>query len=310
MSFLKKGNKSIQLLTAKEQLINQLVDKIENNEEHNKFSLFLLENMRDHSERYLRGRVSHFYDKICNHNYADKDAKQLRSINQSHYGMVVHDYFPSKVAKKNYHGQRGMLKLIVDASVAEDFYKVLIKKKFIVIKTKINLTLQRETNFEGDEIELEWKNCENEEVFNKDEKMCVKSIWYNPKEPPTEDEPVLELFHETLTEYYKLNDMRLYTKSHVFYHFIIVDNQETSNDFIVRMYDLLIKQYGKFENKTFKEECDCVYLNAYVPVYAEENDMSLDEVDTSGFYCSNALKKKSEINMNELKEKFNNSLLR
>ncbi len=292
MSNLKKTNKSIKLLTTKEELINQIVDKIENNnkEDINKFSLFLLENMRDHSERYLRGRVSHFYDKTYPHNYSDKDVNHLRFINQNHYGMIVHDYFPSRQSKKNYHGQRGMLKLIVDASVAEDFYTILVKKKFIVIKTKINLTLSRETNMESDEVELEWKNCENDSL----EKIAVKSIWYNPKEAPTEDEPVLEMFHETLAEYYKLNDMRMYTKSHFFYHFTIIDNQETSNDFIVRMYDLLIKYYGKFENKTYKDECDCIYLNAYVPIYADENDIPINEVDTNGFFCSNALKKKNE----------------
>lgn len=275
--------------------MNTLVDKIENeieaDKKENKFSLFLLENMRDHSERYLRNRVSHFYDKISPHNYPDKDVNYLRFINQIHYGMIIHDYFPSRAAKKNYHGQRGMIKLIVDASIGENFYNILIKKKFIVIKTKIGLTLQRETNMENDEIELEWKSSENDPS----EKIPLKSVWYNQNEPPTEDEPVLELFHETLAEYYKLNDMRMYTKSHIIYHFTIIDNQETSNDFIVRLYDLLVKHYGKFENKTFKDECDCIYLNAYIPIYGEENDIEINEVDTNGFYCSNALKKKSDV---------------
>ncbi len=286
----KKVNKSIKLLSAKETLINEIVDKIENIQLENKFTLNLLENMRDHSERYLRNRVSHFYDKTYPHNYPDKDINYLRYINQNHYGLIVHDYFPSRVSKKNYHGQRGMIKLIVDSSIGEDFYKILVKKKFIVIKTKIGLTLHRESNMEGDEVELEWKNCEDSDSSL--DKIPVKSIWYNPKEPPTEDEPVLELFHDTLAEYYKLEDMRMYTKSHCFYHFTIIDNQETSNDFVVRMYDLLIKHYGKFDHKTFKEECDCIYLNAYIPIYGDENDIPTNEVDTNGFFCSNALKKK------------------
>jgi hypothetical protein len=285
----KKVNKSIKLLSSKETLINELVHKIENTQVENKFTLNFLENMRDHSERYLRGRVSHFYDKISPHNYPDKDVNYLRYINQNHYGMVVHDYFPSKPSKKTSYGQRGMLKLIVDASIAEDFYNILLKRKFLVIKTKINITLSRESNMESDEVELEWKSSENEIL----EKIPLKSIWYNPKDPPTEDEPVLELFHETLSEYYKLEDMRMYTKSHCFYHFTIIDNQETSNDFIVRMYDLLVKHYGRFEHKTFKEECDCIYLNAYIPVYGEENDIPTNEVDTNGFFCSNALKRKN-----------------
>lgn len=284
----KKAHKSISLLTSKEKLMNELFDKIENNPIENKFTLNLLENMRDHSERYLRGRVSHFYDKIYPHNYSDKDVNYLRFINQNHYGMVVHDYFPSKPFKKNYHGQRGMIKLIVDSSIGTDFYNLLVKRKFIVIKTKLSLTLQRESNMEGDEVELEWKNCEDLSL----DKMAVKSVWYNPKEPPTEDEPVLELFNEALSEYYKLDDMRMYTKSHSFYHFVIIDNQETSNDFVVRLYDLLVKNYGRFEHKTFKEECDCIYLNTYIPIYGEENDIPINEVDTNGFYCSNALKKK------------------
>jgi hypothetical protein len=284
----KKTHKSISLLTSKEKLMNELVDKIENNSIENKFTLNLLENMRDHSERYLRGRVSHFYDKIYPHNYSDKDVNYLRFINQNHYGMVVHDYFPSKPFKKNHHGQRGMIKLIVDSSIGTDFYNLLIKRKFIVIKTKLSLTLQRESNMEGDEVELEWKNCEDSSL----DKMAVKSVWYNPKDPPTEDEPVLELFNEALSEYYKLDDMRMYTKSHSFYHFVIIDNQETSNDFIVRLYDLLVKHYGRFEHKTCKEECDCIYLNTYIPIYGEENDIPINEVDTNGFYCSNALKKK------------------
>lgn len=286
---MNKKIKSISLLTSKEKLMNELVDKIETQQEENKFTLNFLENMRDHSERYLRGRVSHFYDKISPHNYPDKDVNYLRFINQNHYGMVVHDYFPSRASKKNYHGQRGMLKLIVDASMGEEFYNVLIKKKFIVIKTKIGLTLQRDSNMENDEVELEWKNCEDSSL----DKMAVKSIWYNPKDPPTEDEPVLELFHDALAEYYKLDDMRMYTKSHSFYHFVIIDNQETSNDFVVRLYDLLVKHFGKFENKTFKEECDCLYLNTYIPIYGDENDIAINEVDTNGFYCSNALKKKN-----------------
>lgn len=288
----KKAHKSISLLTSKEQLLNELVKKIETPQIENKFTLNLLENMRDHSERYLRGRVSHFYDKISPHNYSDKDVNYLRYINQNHYGMIVHDYFPSKPFKKNHHGQRGMIKLIVDDSMGKEFFNILVKRKFIVIKTKIGLTLQRETNMEGDEVELEWKSCENE-IFDKNEKISVKSIWYNQNDPPTEDEPALELFHESLTEYYKLDDMRMYTKSHSFYHFVIIDNQETSNDFIVRLYDLLVKHFGKFENKTFKEECDCIYLNTYVPIYGEENDIEINEVDTNGFYCSNALKKKN-----------------
>ncbi len=285
----KKVNKSIKLLSPKETLINELVNKIETPQLENKFTLNFLENMRDHSERYLRGRVSHFYDKISPHNYPDKDVNYLRYINQNHYGMVVHDYFPSRPSKKTSHGQRGMLKLIVDTSIAEDFYNILLKRKFLVIKTKINLTLSRESNMESDEVELEWKSSENEIL----EKIPLKSIWYNPKDPPTEDEPVLELFHETFSEYYKLDDMRMYTKSHCFYHFTIIDNQETSNDFIVRMYDLLVKHYGRFEHKTFKEECDCIYLNAYIPIYGEENDIPTNEVDTNGFFCANALKRKS-----------------
>jgi hypothetical protein len=176
--------------------------------------------------------------------------------------------------------------------MGEDFYNVLVKRKFIVIKTKIGLTLHRESNMEGDEVELELKSSENE-IFDKNEKIPLKSIWYNPKDPPTEDEPVLELFHDALAEYYKLDDMRMYTKSHCFYHFVIIDNQETSNDFVVRLYDLLIKHYGKFTHKTFKEECDCLYLNTYIPIYGDENDISINEVDTNGFYCSNALKKKN-----------------
>ncbi len=292
MKMSKKLNKSIKLLSPKEQLINELVNKIETPQPENKFTLNLLEDMRDHSERYLRNRVSHFYDKISPHNYPDKDVNYLRFINQNHYGMVVHDYFPSKPSKKTSHGQRGMIKLIVDASMGEDFYNVLLKRKFIVIKTKIGLTLHRESNMEGDEVELEWKSSENE-IFDKNEKIPLKSIWYNPKDPPTEDEPVLELFHDALAEYYKLDDMRMYTKSHCFYHFVIIDNQETSNDFVVRLYDLLIKQYGKFTHKTFKEECDCLYLNTYIPIYGDENDISINEVDTNGFYCSNALKKKN-----------------
>jgi hypothetical protein len=182
-----------------------------------------------------------------------------------------------------------MLKLVIDSSVAEEFYTILVKKKFIVIKTKINLTLSRESNMKNDEIELEWKSSENENL----EKIGLKSIWYNKDDPPTEDEPSLELFYETFAEYYKLNDVRMYTKSHIFYHFTIIDNQETSNDFIVRVYDLLIKHYDKFEHKTFKEECDCLYLNTYIPIYGDENDIPINEVDTNGFYCSNALKKKN-----------------
>ncbi len=286
----KKGHKSISLLTSKETLTNELVYKLENTPIENKFTLNLLENMRDHSERYLRGRVSHFYDKISPHNYPDKDVNYLRFINQTHYGMIVHDYFPSRVAKKNNYGQRGMIKLIVDDSIAQDFYKILVKKNFIVIKTKIGLSIKRESNMESDEIELEWKSSDNIDL----EKIAVKSIWYNPKDPPTEDEPVLELFHEALSEYYKLDDMRMYTKSHRFYHFVIIDNQETSNDFVIRLYDLLVKHYGKFENKTYQEECDCIYLNTYIPIYGEENDIEINEVDTNGFYCSNALKKKIE----------------
>ncbi len=286
---MSKKTKSISLLTSKEKLMNELVNKIENPQKEYKFTLNFLENMRDHSERYLRGRVSHFYDKISPHNYSDKDVNYLRFINQNHYGMVVHDYFPSKPFKKNYHGQRGMLKLIVDSSIGEEFFNILVKRKFIVIKTKIGLTLQRESNMENDEVELEWKNCEDSSL----DKMAVKSIWYNPKDPPTEDEPVLELFHDALAEYYKLDDMRMYTKSHSFYHFVIIDNQETSNDFVVRFYDLLVKHYGRFEHKTFKEECDCLYLNTYIPIYGDENDIAIHEVDTNGFYCSNALKKKN-----------------
>lgn len=303
MSYLKK-NKSMSLLSSKEKLINELVNKIENDtnevgeEKENKFTLHFLENMRDHSERYLRNRVSHFYDKISLHNYHDKDVNYLRFINQSHYGMVVHDYFPSKQSKKNYFGQRGMLKLIVDSSIAEEFYNILIKKKFIVIKTKIGLKFQRETNMTSDEVELEWKSSENVNL----DKIAVKSIWYNPNESPTEDEPALELFNETFTEYYNLHDMRMYTKSHIIYHFVIIDNLETSNDFIVRIYDLLVKNYGKFENKTFKEECDCIYLNSYIPTYGEENDISIEEVDTNGFFCSNALKKKIENKRNKIEK--------
>lgn len=286
--------KNYKAISAKEKLINEIVNKIEKNEDNNnnKFTLFLLENMRDHSERYLRKKVSHFYDKICCHNYCDKDVNYLRFINQSHYGIVVHDYFPSKSFKKNYHGQRGMIKLIVDSSVAEDFYQILIKRKYIVIKTKIGLTMSRESNMVGDEIELEWKSCENNKIFEKNEKMCVKSIWYNVDESPSDDEPVLDLLHDSVAEYYRLDDMRLYTKSHIIYHFTIIDNQETSSDFIIRLYDLLIKHYGRHEIKTFKEECDCVYLNAYIPIYGAENDIEIEDVDTNGFYCSNALKKK------------------
>ncbi len=256
------------------------------NKNNNKFTLHLLQNMRDHSERYLRNRVSHFYDKISHHNYNDRDVNYLRFINQNHYGMVVHDYFPSRVAKKRDLGQRGMIKLIVDGSVGEEFYNILVKKKFIVIKAKIHLTIDRESNMDKDEIELEWKRVEN----NPGEKIAVKSVWYNKEESPIEEEPVLEMFENVMMKYYNLEDLRMYTASHQFYHFTIIDHQETSADFVIRLYDLLVKNYDKFEHKTYKDECDCIYLNSYVPVYAQENDMDITDVDTNGFFCSAALK--------------------
>ncbi len=267
--------------------LSQLIEKL-SHKEHNKFSLHFLENLRDHSERYLRNRVSHFYDKCGRHNYSDKDVNYLRFMNQDHYGMIVHDYFPSRAAKKRDHGQRGMIKLIVDGSVAEDFYKHLIQKKYYVIKVKVHLMLTRESNIDKEEIELEWKKCESDN----EEKMGVKSVWYNVDDSPEDDEPTIKLFESAMMKYYHLEDLRMYTALHQFYHFTIIDNQETSSDFIVRLYDLILKHYGKFEHKTFKDECDCLYLNSYIPVYGEDRDMEMDEVDTNGFFCSNALKRK------------------
>lgn len=267
--------------------IQDLLKKLSNKED-NKFSLHFLENLRDHSERYLRNRVSHFYDKCGKHNYCDKDVNYLRFINQNHYGMIVHDYFPSRIAKKRDYGQRGMIKLVVDNTIGEEFYKVLLQKKYYVIKTKVHLVLTRESNIDKEEVELEWKKFEDEDA----EKIPVKSVWYNVDDSPEEDEPVIKMFENAMMKYYHLDDLRMYTPSHVFYHFTIIDNQETSSDFIVRLYDLIVKHYGKFEHKTFQDECDCIYLNAYVPMYADDREMELDEVDTNGFFCSNALKRK------------------
>ncbi len=281
-------------LSKKSRYANKMMDliaKLSNKEI--KFSLHFLENMRDHSERYLRNRVSHFYDKMGAHHYSDRDVNHLRFINQNHYGMIVHDYFPSRPAKKRDYGQRGMIKLIVDASIAEDFYKALLQKKYYVIKVKVHYTTSRESNFDKEEIELEWKRKDDGDGEGKDEeKIAVKSVWYNEEDDPEEEEPAIGMFENAMMKYYHLEDLRMYTKCHQFYHFTIVDNQETSSDFIVRLYDLIVKQYGRFEHKTFEEECDCIYLNAYVPIYAKENEMELDEVDTNGFFCSNALKRK------------------
>jgi hypothetical protein len=277
-----------------ENKVMDLISKLNHKDTHYKFSLHFLENMRDHSERYLRNRVSHFYDKCSKHNYNDKDVNYLRFINQSHYGMIVHDYFPSRPAKKRDYGQRGMLKLIVDGSVGEEFYKALLQKKYYVIKVKVHLMMNRESNFDKEEIELEWKkpdSCDNDGNGDCCDKIPVKSVWYNVDDNPIEEEPSIEMFENTMMKYYHLEDLRMYTAAHKFYHFTIVDNQETSSDFLVRLYDLIVKQYGRFEHKTFKDECDCIYLNAYIPVYAKENEMEIDEVDTNGFFCSNALKK-------------------
>jgi hypothetical protein len=274
------------MISSKEEIMNEIINKLYNNDPKNKFSLFFLENMRDHSERYLRKRVSNFYDKMCVHNYPDKDISYLKNINQNHYGMVIHDYFPSRPIKKRDLGQRGMIKLIVDSSIAEDFYKILIKKKYLVIKVHIGIRLERESNFTNDEVELEWKLSENGE-----DKIGLKSVWYNEDDDPEEDEPILDFFQEAMVKYYSLNDLRMYTKIHNFYHFTIIDNQETSSDFISRLFDVIVKQYGRFENNTFKDECDCIYLNAYVPLYAENNDIEINDVDTNGFFCANALKK-------------------
>jgi hypothetical protein len=257
-------------------------------DENMKFTLHFLQNMRDHSERYLRHRVSHFYDKIGRHNYPERDVSYLRYINQNHYGMIVHDYFPSRVAKKKDLGQRGMLKLIVDASVADEFYKVCVQKKYITIQVKVHLTMSRQTNMECDEVELEWKRAEENEM----EKIPVKSVWCNHREPPVEDEPALELFETTMMKYYHLDDLRMYTPSHTFYHFTIIDHQDTSADFLIRIYDLIMKQFGKYEHQTYKEECDCIYLNAYAYVYGKEHEMDICDVDLSGFFCSNALQEK------------------
>ncbi len=273
------------MIAFKEKKILHMMKKDENM----KFTLHLLQNMREHSERYLRHRVSHFYDKRGRHNYPGRDVNYLRFINQDHYGMVVHDYFPSRSAKKRDLGQRGMVKLIVDASVAKEFYQVLVQKKFIVIQVKVDLTMKRQTNIEGDEVELEWKRTDEDET----EKIAVKSVWYNRDEPPVEDEPSLALFESTMMKYYHLEDLRMYTPSHCFYHFTIIDNHETSSDFIVRLYDLIVKQFGKYEHKTLKEECDCIYLNAYAYVYAKEYEVEMNEVDVSGFFCANALRESS-----------------
>lgn len=282
-----KKTKAKTMIDPHKKHLMKIVDKLTHKDKDDmRFTLHMLQNMRDHSERYLRHRVSHFYDKMGRHNYPDRDVNYLRYINQDHYGMVVHDYFPSRVAKKRDLGQRGMIKLIVDASVAQEFYKVLVQKKYIVIKIKIHLMMNRETNMEGDEVELEWKK--KEEEGDSGEKIALKSVWCNRNESPTEDEPSLELFDHMMMKYYRLEDLRMYTPSHQFYHFTIIDNQETSADFVMRLYDLIVKQFGKFEHQTFKDECDCIYLNSYVHVYAKEHEMSANEVDVQGFFCGSS----------------------
>ena len=235
------------------------------------FSLQLLENMCIHSHLYLNEKIDQYYEYFGNQKYIKSDIKILKNISQPYFGMVYQGYYKSKKETEKQCGVRGVIQLVVDKNVCEDFYKKCIEKGYYVIKYKISDKIEKETNINGPFIPFQWKFDEN------NDKVAYGRIW-------NDIHPFVELVNNIFENYYMLKVEDMYTESHQFYYMQIVDYEETSNDFLKRFYAFLVDTYGKptiknMDNVKMSQYYGFIYTNVIQKIYRNDEDEEDDDED-------------------------------
>ncbi len=230
-----------------------------------KFSLQLLENMCIHSHLYLNKTIDQYYEYMDNQKYTKGDIKILKSISQPYFGMVYQGYYKSKKETAKECGVRGVIQLVVDKNVGEDFYQKCIEKGYYVLQYKISDKIEKDTNIDVPFIPFQWKRDKS------NNKVAVGRIWND-----NDIHPFIDLVNNVFENYYMLKVDDMYTESHQFYYMEIVDYEETSNDFLKRFYNFLVDTYGKptiknLDNGKLSQHYGIIYISVLEEIHGDED---------------------------------------